>query len=114
MSDSVTGRSVAGAAALEMGLSDRLTDGDVRAAALKLARESARRRLFRSRRSGRRCARVQSLKRTPRSKPRPMRRQRCWARQTSERRSVHRSSVVRPTSAAPDLTAAALLGDTGG
>jgi len=39
MSDSVTGRSVAGAAALEMGLSDRLTDGDVRAAAVKLARE---------------------------------------------------------------------------
>jgi hypothetical protein len=28
--------------------------------------------------------------------------------------SVHRSSVVRPTSAAVDLTAAALLGDAGG
>jgi enoyl-CoA hydratase/carnithine racemase len=37
MSDSLTGRSVAGAAALQMGLSDRVTDGDVWAAALKLA-----------------------------------------------------------------------------
>jgi enoyl-CoA hydratase/carnithine racemase len=39
MSDSVTGRSVAGAGALELGLSDRVTDGDVWAAALTLAGE---------------------------------------------------------------------------
>jgi hypothetical protein len=37
MSDSLTGRSVADAEALQMALSDRVTDGDVWAAALKLA-----------------------------------------------------------------------------